>query len=164
MATPEFTPDESVSSKPSNLHAPHERTSLLEPDRDNNATWTSAGHSASRPHLQDAPRPADGEATAISGSTPGKTDSKLNTGMVGIISVLLLGVFIANADGSIVLATYSTISSELDSLENASWLVVTYSLAVCAIQPTYGKLSDLYGRKPTIIVAYIFFALGCALS
>ena len=46
------------------------------------------------------------------------------------------GAFIANADGSIVLATYSTISSELGSMENASWLVVTYSLATCAIQPT----------------------------
>ena len=46
------------------------------------------------------------------------------------------GAFIANADGSIVLATYSTISSELGSMEDASWLVVTYSLATCAIQPT----------------------------
>lgn len=93
MATPEFMPDESISSKPSNLQAPHERTSLLEPDRENNTTWTSVEHSASRPHLQDAPRPADGEATAISESTPGKTDSKLTTGMVGIISVLLLGAY-----------------------------------------------------------------------
>ena len=47
-----------------------------------------------------------------------------------------IGAFIANADVSIVLATYSTISSELGSMENASWLVVTYSLATCAIQPT----------------------------
>ena len=46
------------------------------------------------------------------------------------------GVFIANVDVSIILATYSTISSEFESLENASWLVVTYSLAMCAIQPS----------------------------
>ncbi|CAD6583109.1 MAG: hypothetical protein ASARMPRED_001227 [Alectoria sarmentosa] len=106
--------------------------------------------------------PIDEEATSVSESVPGKTDSKLATDIVGVISVLLLGAFIANADISIVLATYSTISSEFDSLENASWLVVTYSLAICAIQPTYGKLSDLYGRKATLLVAYSFFALGCA--
>ena len=47
-----------------------------------------------------------------------------------------IGAFIANADGTIVLATYSTISSELGAMENASWLVVSYSLATCAIQPT----------------------------
>ena len=47
-----------------------------------------------------------------------------------------IGSFIANADSTIILATYSTISSEFGSMENASWLVVTYNLATCAIQPT----------------------------
>lgn len=53
--------------------------------------------------------------------------------MVGVEFVA--GVFIANADASIVMATYGTISSELGSLKSASWLVVTYGLAMCAIQP-----------------------------
>lgn len=44
------------------------------------------------------------------------------------------GVFISNADGSLVLATYGIISSELGSLANASWIVVTYSLTMCAVQ------------------------------
>lgn len=44
------------------------------------------------------------------------------------------GIFIANADMSIVLATYGTISSELGSLKDASWVVVTYGLAMCAVQ------------------------------
>lgn len=44
------------------------------------------------------------------------------------------GVFISNADASLVLATYGVISSELGSLANASWIVVTYGLATCAVQ------------------------------
>ena len=44
------------------------------------------------------------------------------------------GVFISNADASLVLATYGVISSELGSLANASWIVVTYGLAICAVQ------------------------------
>lgn len=47
-----------------------------------------------------------------------------------------VGTILANADMTIVIATYSTILSELGSMENASWLVVTYSLSMCAIQPT----------------------------
>lgn len=47
-----------------------------------------------------------------------------------------IGTILANADMTIVIATYSTILSELGSMENASWLVVTYSLSMCAIQPT----------------------------
>jgi MFS family permease len=100
-------------------------------------------------------------------------------------SLIPIGVFIANADGSIVLATYGIISSDIGGLDDAIWLVVTYTLAMCAVQPTvsrrrqctecpslnislissaqYGKLSDIYGRKSILIVAYAFFGLGCAL-
>ena len=50
------------------------------------------------------------------------------------------GVFISSADNTIILATAGTISSELGSLENQSWLVVSYSFAVCAIQPAVCNL------------------------
>ncbi|KAF7960104.1 hypothetical protein EAE96_001703 [Botrytis aclada] len=36
-------------------------------------------------------------------------------------------------------------------------------LAMCATQSLYGKLSDIYGRKSTILASYVFFALGCAI-
>ncbi|KAH8591517.1 major facilitator superfamily domain-containing protein, partial [Bisporella sp. PMI_857] len=74
-----------------------------------------------------------------------------------------IGVFIANADGSLVIATSGTISSEFNDLENAGWLISSYTLAMCATQSLYGKLSDIYGRKSTIIASYIFFTVGCAL-
>ncbi|KAL8699434.1 MAG: hypothetical protein Q9224_001413 [Gallowayella concinna] len=64
---------------------------------------------------------------------------KTTTGFASIISILLLGCFIANADGSIVLATYGTISSETGNLSNGSWLIVTFMLAVCAVQPTVSE-------------------------
>lgn len=91
MATSLPTPDESALSKSSNLQEPHERTSLLEFNREDNATCTSAGHATSQPHSQDTPRSVDEEAANVSESVPGKTDSKLATDIVGVISVLLLG-------------------------------------------------------------------------
>lgn len=35
-----------------------------------------------------------------------------------------------------------------------------YILAMSAVQPLYGKLSDIYGRKPVLLVAYAMFAIG----
>ena len=71
-----------------------------------------------------------------------------------------LGVFIANAEGSIVLATYSRIASDFNSLSNASWLATSYVLAMSVAMPMYGKLSDIFGRSILLIVASALFALG----
>ncbi|KAL4878817.1 major facilitator superfamily domain-containing protein [Aspergillus karnatakaensis] len=87
-----------------------------------------------------------------------------NQSVAGTIAVLLIGVFVANAEGSLVLATYGRISSEFNDLKNASWLVTSYVLAMTAAQPIYGKLSDIFGRTKMILVAYLFFALGCVIS
>jgi len=90
------------------------------------------------------------------------------------------GVFISNADGTLVLATLGTISSEFNDLQNGVWLTSSFGLATCAAQPLvnesplrdemltndlqYGKLSDIFGRKATLQVAYLIFALGSAIS
>ncbi|MCJ1380110.1 hypothetical protein MMC17_003213 [Xylographa soralifera] len=139
---------------------PHERTYLIESNTGNEAPRSSAYPECLQPSLQCESRSADEEErigafdTSKAGVLPKQT-----AGIAGVISVLLL----ANADGSIVLATYGVIASDIGSLDNASWLVVTYTLAMCAIQPTYGKLSDIYGRKSMLMFAYSFFGFGCAL-
>ncbi|CAK7227258.1 hypothetical protein SCUCBS95973_006479 [Sporothrix curviconia] len=84
-------------------------------------------------------------------------------GFLGILALLLVGVFVANADTSLVLATYGTISSEFQSLGSAAWLLTAYMLAMCGSQPLYGKLSNIYGRKTLLLVAYALFAAGCLL-
>ena len=45
------------------------------------------------------------------------------------------GVFVTNLDGSLVLATSGIISSEFDNLADSGWLVTSYTLAICAVQP-----------------------------
>ncbi|KAL8669469.1 MAG: hypothetical protein Q9168_005942 [Polycauliona sp. 1 TL-2023] len=141
----------------------NDETPLLRPDPNKNIL-AAAKSEPTRKHTTQ--KPADEEE--IPNHSPDPTTEnppESNTkGIKGVISVLILGCFIANADNSILLATYSTISSETGNLDNGSWLITTFMLAVCAIQPTYGKLSQLYGSKATLITAYSLFTLGCALS
>ncbi|KAJ5186075.1 Major facilitator superfamily domain general substrate transporter [Penicillium cf. griseofulvum] len=94
------------------------------------------------------------------------TEPKLKTlTSVGtIIAVLLLGEFISNADATLVMAAAGRISSEFNRLRDASWLSTGYTLGVCAAQPMYGKLSDIYGRKPMLLFSYLLFAMGCVTS
>ena len=99
-----------------------------------------------------AEQPGAGGALALSSAT-----------ILGIVLVLVAGAFMANIDASLVLATHPTIASEFDALSWSSWLFVAFQLAAAATQSIYGKLSDMYGRRPVLVAAYALFALGCAL-
>lgn len=75
---------------------------------------------------------------------------------------MLVGVFVSNADWTFVLASQSTIASEFNDLSSGSWMLSVYILAQCAVQPLYGKLSDIFGRKSCLMVAYVLFTIGTA--
>jgi MFS family permease len=60
----------------------------------------------------------------------------------------------------LVLATHPTIGSEFNALDWSSWLFTSFGLAGAATQTMFGKLSDIYGRKPIILFSYIGFAIG----
>jgi MFS family permease len=77
-----------------------------------------------------------------------------------IVCVLLIGSFISNADSSLLWATHPIIASEFNALHDSSWLIASFALAQAVSQPLYGKLSDIYGRKSMILLAYTLFAVG----
>ncbi|KAJ9137702.1 Vacuolar membrane amino acid uptake transporter fnx2 [Pleurostoma richardsiae] len=100
---------------------------------------------------------------SLGGSTPveGAPPQLPRAAVLRIIFVLLLAVFVFNADSSLVMATHPIIASEFNALESSSWLVTGFGLAGSATQVIFGKLSDIYGRKPIILFCYIVFAIGC---
>ncbi|KAF5010249.1 hypothetical protein FDECE_3608 [Fusarium decemcellulare] len=96
---------------------------------------------------------------------PTKTDSdkaepEPRQPIYGILSVLLIGVFVSQTDTFLVLAAYGSITAEFNDLKNASWLFSSYMLATCVGQPLYGKLSDIFGRKAMLQTSYVFFSGG----
>ncbi|KAJ6004017.1 hypothetical protein N7522_005662 [Penicillium canescens] len=109
----------------------------------------------------------DEESPLLSQSPQSQTaepKAKALAGVGTIIAVLLLGEFISNADATLVMAAAGRISSEFNRLRDASWLSTGYTLGLCAAQPMYGKLSDIYGRRPLLLISYFLFAVGCILS
>ncbi|KAJ6028940.1 uncharacterized protein N7446_011719 [Penicillium canescens] len=109
----------------------------------------------------------DEESPLLSQSPQSQTAEPKAEALAGvgtIIAVLLLGEFISNADATLVMAAAGRISSEFNRLRDASWLSTGYTLGLCAAQPMYGKLSDIYGRRPLLLISYFLFAVGCILS
>ena len=84
-----------------------------------------------------------------------------------LLPVLAVGIFLAFLDQSVVAAIGGDIGSDLHALGNVSWIATAYFLAMTASQPLYGKLSDIFGRKPCLLFAYTMFgvgSLGCGLT
>jgi MFS family permease len=70
-------------------------------------------------------------------------------------------VFLQAFDSTITAATYAVISSEFGSANTASWLTTSYLVTSTAVQPLYGRVSDIFGRRLCFFIATITFALGC---
>ncbi|OJJ49073.1 hypothetical protein ASPZODRAFT_129457 [Penicilliopsis zonata CBS 506.65] len=102
---------------------------------------------------------ADEESPLLAPPDPKPHNAKRSDAL--IIYGTFLGVFVASADESLVLSTYSTIASQFHQLSAGSWLLVAYNFGYCVSLPVYGALSDSYGRKNVLLSSYLFFTLGC---
>lgn len=83
------------------------------------------------------------------------------TELAVIISSLYVGSFLSALDTTVVTTLLSTIASEIHAVSQMSWIASSYLLSCSAFQPLYGKLSDIFGRKPLLIFSNVTFALGC---
>jgi len=87
----------------------------------------------------------------------------VRTIVLGIMLAMLLGAL----DQTIVATALPTIGRDLGNVEDLSWVVTAYLLTATAVTPLYGKLSDIYGRRTTLLVAIGVFVSGsaaCALA
>ncbi len=77
---------------------------------------------------------------------------------------LMLTLLLAALDQTIVATALPRIVGELHGLGHMSWLVTAYLLASTVGLPIYGKLGDIYGRKPVFQFAIATFVMGSALA
>jgi EmrB/QacA subfamily drug resistance transporter len=81
-----------------------------------------------------------------------------------ILSGLMAGMFLAALDQTIVATSIRTIADDLQGLSVQAWVTTAYLVTATISTPLYGKLSDLYGRRPFFLLAISVFVLGSALS
>ncbi len=87
--------------------------------------------------------------------------------ILSIIFGVMLAMFLAALDQTIVATALPTIGADLNDLVNLSWVVTAYLLASTTVTPLYGKLSDIHGRGVVLLVAIALFSIGslaCAMS
>jgi EmrB/QacA subfamily drug resistance transporter len=76
---------------------------------------------------------------------------------------LMLSLFLVSMESTVVSTAMPTIVSQLGGLEAYSWVFTAFMLASTTTVPLYGKLSDLYGRRPVYLAAMIIFLAGSVL-
>ena len=81
-----------------------------------------------------------------------------------VLAGLMAGMFLAALDQSIVGTALPRIVSDLGGLDHLSWVVTAYLLTSTASTPLWGKISDLYGRRPVFQVAIATFVAGSVVA
>lgn len=118
---------------------------------------------AAAPVEPDPSTTADPEATLIAEGAP--SHDLIHGGRLRLVmAALMLTLFLAALDQTIVATALPRITSELNGLNQLSWVVTAYLLASTASTPIWGKISDLYGRKPMLQAAIVIFLIGSALA
>ncbi|WP_280371488.1 MFS transporter [Nocardia wallacei] len=79
-----------------------------------------------------------------------------------IMSGLLLGLFLAALDQNIVTVAIVRIANSLHGFDQQAWATTAYLITATISTPLYGKLADIYGRKPFYLIAIGLFVIGSA--
>src|SRR5262249_31798779 len=99
-------------------------------------------------------------STTPEGETPRFTRYETLLTMAGVLLVILL----ASLDQTIVATAMPRIIADFNGLDRYTWVTTAYLLTSTIMVPIYGKLSDMYGRKPIFLVGIVLFLLGSAAS
>lgn len=93
-------------------------------------------------------------------SAPAASGPLSHRQILTIIGGLMIGMFLAALDQTIVATSIRTIADDLDGLTLQAWATTAYLITATISTPLYGKLSDLYGRKPLFMTAISIFIVG----
>ena len=115
------------------------------------------------------PEPAATTTAAAAAALPVAAPAPPSTAslFVKVFPSIMLPMFLAVADQTIVATALPAIASSLGEIERVSWVVVSYLIANTIAAPVYGRLGDTFGRRLMMIIALAIFMIGsvlCALS
>lgn len=131
----------------------------------------SSSSSQSQPPATDsvdnATKPADSQDGPSTPDAPDAPEPPAHTTMelTLILVALCLAVFLAAIDSVIITPAMPTIAKELNASDAGfAWIGSSYLLALSATSPFWSKVSDIFGRKPILIVANVIFLVGSLIA
>ena len=95
-------------------------------------------------------------------NAPGKAHTHKE--IMVILGGLMTGLLLAALDQTIVSTALKSITEDFNGLNHYTWVVTAYLLTSTASTPLYGKISDIYGRRPVFQFAIVTFLLGSLLA
>jgi EmrB/QacA subfamily drug resistance transporter len=81
-----------------------------------------------------------------------------------VIYGLMAGMFLSSLDQTVVGTAIRTIGDDLHGLDQQAWVTTAYLIVSTISVPIYGKLSDIFGRRPLFIFGIAVFLAGSLLS
>ncbi|EYT57298.1 MFS transporter [Dietzia sp. UCD-THP] len=105
--------------------------------------------------------PETRSASAAAG--PGEDGEFSHRQILVILAGLMSAMFLASLDQTIVSTAIRTIADDLQGLDAQAWVTTAYLMTSTISTPLYGKLSDIYGRKPFFVIGIVIFVFGSLL-
>src|ERR1700730_18007819 len=102
--------------------------------------------------------PAAQPSVSISSDLPRFSRRETLFTMIAVLLVMLL----ASLDQTIVSTALPRIISDFNGLDRYTWVTTSYLLPSTIMIPIYGKLSDMFGRKPIFLIGVVLFLTGSA--
>lgn len=99
-------------------------------------------------------------AAATKASAPSASEEMTHKQIMTILAGLMMGMFLASLDQTIVSTAIRTIGDDLHGLDAQAWVTTAYLITSTIATPLYGKLSDIFGRRPFYLFAIVVFVIG----
>ncbi|MCZ2816788.1 MDR family MFS transporter [Modestobacter sp. VKM Ac-2984] len=96
-------------------------------------------------------------------AAPDESGAFTHRQIMTILGGLLLGMFLAALDQTVVSTAIRTIADDLNGYDLQAWATTAFLITSTITTPLYGKLSDMYGRRPFYLFAIAVFVLGSML-
>lgn len=142
--------DDDVGSKPHTTFADTDPSKLEEGRHVVNGTDVSEDGSDNIPKEEEA--------------DPNHLDERSRLKTVLLMFALCMAVFLAALDITIITTSLETISDYFHSTAGFTWIGAAYLLATAASTPIWGKVSDIFGRKPMLLIANFLFFVGSLIA
>src|SRR3954452_24641690 len=106
---------------------------------------------------------ADRRDARAAAAAPDESGVFTHRQILTIVVGLMLGMFLAALDQTVVSTAIRTIADDLNGFSLQAWATTAFLITSTIVTPLYGKLSDIYGRRPLFITAISLFVIGSML-